>query len=149
MATEVFSCFHDASKKVSSGSKLATLFVPDGHWFIVGKVVVHNDNTSTYQLLTARLIAGADFDTSYVRLGPSGVHSADIMALAFTVVHTFPGNSNQAQNAIDLVITLDPAGPNAFISAELLKITAFRVDSRWPVFLRVRQSAGAVNYMSS
>src|SRR5215467_7702860 len=102
MATEVCSCFHDASKKVSSGSKLATLFVPDGHWFIVGKVVVHNDNTSTYQLLTARLIAGADFDTSYVRLGSGGVHSAEIMALAFTVVHTFPGNSDQAQNAINL-----------------------------------------------
>src|SRR5215472_10744126 len=132
MATEVFSCFHDASKKVSSGSKLATLFVPDGPWFIVGKVVVHNDNPSTYQLLTARLIAGADL-YSYVRLGPRGVHSAGIMALAFTVVHTFPGNSNQAQNAIDLVITLDPVGPNAFMSAELLKITAFRVDSRWPV----------------
>ena len=80
MATEVFSCFHDASKKVSSGSKLAMLFVPDGHWFIVGKVVVRNDNTSTYQSLTARLIAGADVDTSYVRLGPSGVHSADIMS---------------------------------------------------------------------
>ena len=149
MATEVFSCFHDASKKVSSGSKLATLFVPDGHWFIVGKVVVHNDNTSTYQLLTARLIAGADFDTSYVRLGPGGVHSAGIMALAFTVVHAFPGNSTQAQNAIDLVITIDPAGPKAFVSAELVKITAFRVDTRWPVFLRVRQSGGAVNYMSS
>ena len=36
-----------------------------------------------------------------------------------------------------------------FVSAELLKITAFRVDSRWPVFLRVRQSGGAVNYVSS
>ena len=52
---------------------------------------------ATYQLLTARLMAGADFDTSYVRLGPRGVHSAGIMALAFTVVHTFPDNSTQAQ----------------------------------------------------
>jgi hypothetical protein len=126
MATQVFSCFHDAQKKVASGSKLATLFVPDGHWFVVAKVNVDNDNTSTFQTLTARLIAGADFDTNHVRLGPSGVN---VMALAFTVVHTFPGTSDQAQNTIDLVITLDPAGPSAFVSAGQLKITAMRVDS--------------------
>jgi hypothetical protein len=129
MATQVFSCFHDAQKKVASGSKLATLFVPDGHWFVVAKVNVDNDNTSTFQTLTARLIAGADFDTNHVRLGPSDVNSVDVMALAFTVVHTFPGTSDQAQNTIDLVITLDPAGPSAFVSAGQLKITAIRVDS--------------------
>jgi len=129
MPTQVFSCFHDPSKKVLSGSKLATLSVPDGHWFIIGKVVLDNDNTSTYQSLSARLIAGGDFDTNYVRLSPSGVHSVDIMPMAFTVVHTFPGNSNEEKNTIDLVITLDPVGPNAFVSAELVKITAIRVDS--------------------
>src|SRR5262245_55537341 len=129
MATQVFSCFHDAQKKVSSGSKLATLFVPDGHWFVVAKVDVDNDNTTTYQTLTGRLIAGADFDTNHVRIGPSGGHSVDIMALAFTVVHTFPGTSNEAKNTIDLVIDMDPVGPNAFVSAGLIKITAIRVDS--------------------
>jgi len=129
MATQVFSCFHDAQKKVSSGSKLATLLVPDGSWFVVAKVNVDNDNTSTYQTLTAQLTAGQDFDVNHVRLGPSGVHSVDVMALAFTVVHTFPGTSNVAKNTIDLVITLDPVGPNAFVSAGQLKITAIRVDS--------------------
>ena len=129
MATDVYSCWHDTSKKVLSGSKLATLFVPDGSWFIVGKVVVDNDNTSTYQSLSARLIAGADFDTDYARLGPSGVHSVDMMPLTFTVVHTFPGNSIELKNTIDLVVTLDPVGPNAFVSAEVIKITALRVDN--------------------
>jgi len=129
MTTQVFSCWHDAQKKVSSGSKFATLLVPDGSWFIVAKVNVDNDNTSTYQTLTARLIAGVDFDTNHIRLGPSGVHSVDVMALAFTLVHTFPGASNQPQNTIDLEITLDPAGPSAFVSAGQVKITAIRVDS--------------------
>lgn len=116
-------------KKVSSGSKLATLFVPDGKWSIVAKLNLDNDNTTTYQTVKTRLIAGADFDTNHVRLAPSGVQSVDNMVLAHTVVHTFPGESNQATNTIDLVVDLDPAGPNAFVSAGRLKITAVRVDS--------------------
>lgn len=129
MATQVFSCWRDSMKKVVSGSKLATLMVPDGKWSIVAKLNLDNDSTTTVQTLTTRLIAGADFDTNHIRLAPSGVKSVDNMAVAHTVVHTFPGTSDQATNTIDLVVDLNPSAPNAFVSAGRLKITAVRVDS--------------------
>jgi hypothetical protein len=45
------------------------------------------------------------------------------VALGFTVLHTLPGNSNQAQNAIDLVITLDLVVPNALCLQALCTFT--------------------------
>lgn len=126
MATAAFSVFKDKTAKISSGSTLATLLIPDGHWVIFAKMNLDNDASETHTA-ECRLNAGVDFDLNVVRVGPSGITNLDNAALPFNVVHTFPGSSNEAKNAITLVCVLDKAGAN--VTARLIKITAIRVDS--------------------
>jgi hypothetical protein len=124
--TETFSVFRDQATKIISGTTLATLLVPDGQWAIFAKMNLDNDAPEAHTV-DCKLSAGVDFDQNVVRLRPSGVTNTDMAALAFNVVHTFPGTSEQAKNAITLVGVLDKGGAN--VAAGRIKITAIRVAS--------------------
>jgi hypothetical protein len=124
--TETFSVFNDQATKIISGTTLATLLVPDGRWAIFGKMNLDNDAPEVHTV-DCKLSAGVDFDQNDARLGPSGLNNTDMAALAFNVVHTFPGTSEQAKNAITLLCVLDKAGAN--VAAGRIKITAIRVAS--------------------
>ena len=124
--TETFSVFKDKSAKISSGSTLATLLVPDGLWVIFAKMNLDNDAPEVHTV-DCRLNAGVDFDQNVARLGPSGLTHTDMAALSFNVVHSFPGTSAEVKNAITLVCSLDKSGAN--VAAGRIKITAIRVAS--------------------
>jgi hypothetical protein len=124
--TQTFSVHRDQATKIVSGSTLATLLVPDGQWAIFAKMNLDND-TSQVHTVDCKLSAGVDFDQNVARLGPTGLNNTDMAALAFNVVHTFPGESEQPKNAVTLLGVLDTAGAN--VAASRIKITAIRVAS--------------------
>jgi hypothetical protein len=124
--TDTFSVFKDQAFKINSGTPVATLLVPDGPWAIFAKMNLDNDSPEVHTV-DCKLSAGVDFDQNVARLGPSGLNNTDMAALAFTVVHTFPGASEQPKNAITLLCVLDKAAAN--VAAGRIKITAMRVAS--------------------
>ena len=94
MNTETFSVFKDQAIKVNSATPVATLLVPDGQWAIFAKLNLDNDSPEVHTV-NCKLSAGVDFDQNVARLGPSGLNNTDMAALAFNVVHTFPGTSSK------------------------------------------------------
>ena len=126
MNTETFSVFKDQAIKVNSATPVATLLVPDGQWAIFAKLNLDNDSPEVHTV-NCKLSAGVDFDQNVARLGPSGLNNTDMAALAFNVVHTFPGTSSEAKNAITLLCSLDKTTAN--VAAGRIKITAIRVAS--------------------
>jgi len=111
--------------KVGSGATILTLMVPDGRFMAFAKMNIDNDS-NTARTVTSKLHAGVDFDTNHVRLAPSGLGNVDNVALAFTVVHQFPGTSAERKNPISLDCVLDQAGANVAVGR--MKITACKVD---------------------
>jgi|SRR5215203_1018114 len=134
MPTKVFSVFKDKTTPPNPGAisgtldVKATLKVPDGKYFIVAKMNVDNDTSST-QTVDCRLQAGADFDRNIIRLGASGTTNLDNAAVAFTVMHTFSGTSEVRHNDIFLGLMSPAQGSPPNVAAGRLKITAMSVDS--------------------
>ena len=134
MTTKVFSVFKDKTTPPNGGAisgtldVKATLKVPDGKYLVVAKMNVDNDTSST-QTVDCRLVAGAAFDRNIVRLAPSGTTNVDNGALAFTLVHTFPGTSEVRHNEIHIGIMSPQQGSSPNVAAGRLKITAMSVDS--------------------
>jgi hypothetical protein len=131
MASQAHSTYHDQMSQIANGTPILTLHVPDGKWVVTGKLNIDNDDAANYHVVTGRLIADQSIaggsDVNHVRLAPSGVKSVDNAALAFNLVHEFPGNGQGATNPIHLVCQKDSAGAN--IAAGRAKITAVQVDT--------------------
>jgi hypothetical protein len=100
-------------------STIATMRVPAGSYAIFGKLVVFN-NENTDDTLTCQLVAGADFDYSYVVLTGNSVPYANSAALALNVVHHFPRAGK---------IQLKCTGNGVDTNAQWIKITAIKTGS--------------------
>jgi hypothetical protein len=116
----VYSGFHDAPITLPSTlSTIATLRVPAGSYAVFAKLTVWNGQNID-DLLTCKLVAGSDFDTSYTVLTGNTVPFANYAAMELNVVHHFGGRGK---------IHLQCTGGSVDTTASWIKITAVKAGS--------------------
>ena len=125
MALQAYTTSRNPAQKISTGSPVLKLLVPDGPWVIFAKINLDNDDTVSVARVTARLEAKGQHDVGMVRLAPSGASKLDNAMVALNIVAEWNGNSSGPTNVIELFCDVQGSTNVSFRAA---RITAMRVD---------------------